>query len=110
MGKRKKNHDCLPTIADMAANDDNEIVEQTNMSRKKAKKTPGESHACGQTREKVWFESDFFLFSLFQSNLSLVGTEASPFGGTPSLHMPTYLTDVDPPVNEAYLLRCLPTV
>lgn len=54
------------------------------MSRKKAKKTPGESHACGQTREKVWFESDIFLFSLFfQSNLSLVGTEASPFGATP---------------------------
>lgn len=52
-------------------------------------------------------ESDILFF--FQSNLSLVGTEASPFGGTPSLHMPTYLTDVDPPVNDAYL-RCLPTV
>lgn len=44
----------------------------------------------------------FFLFS-FNLNLSLVGTEASPFGGTPSVHMPTYLTDVDPPVNDAYL-------
>lgn len=61
-------------------------------------------------REEVWFESDIFLFFFFfQSNPSLVGTEASPFGGTPSLHMPTYLTDVDPPVNDAYL-RCLPTV
>lgn len=44
------------------------------------------------------------IFSLsFQSNLSLVGTEASPFGGTPSLHMPTYLTDVDPPTMPTYL-------
>lgn len=55
-------------------------------------------------------ESDiFFFFLLFQSNLSLVGTEASPFGGAPSLHKPTYLPDVDPPGNDAYL-RCLPTV
>lgn len=73
------------------------------MSRKKAKKKTGESHACGQTREKVWFESDFFLFFFFfQSNLSLVGTEASPFGGgrgrAPSLHMPRCGS-----TNDAYL-------
>lgn len=81
------------------------IVEQTNMSRKKAKNKPGESHACEQTREEVWFESDiFFFFLLFQSNLSLVATEASPFGGTPSLHMPRCGS-----TNDAYL-RCLPTV
>lgn len=64
---------------------------QTCQERREKKKTD-ESHACGQTREKVWFESDFFFFSFFfQSNLSLIGTEASPFGGrgrAPSLHMP----------------------
>lgn len=81
-----------------------ETVEQTNISRKKAKKKQAKVMHSGQTREEVWFESDIFLFSLFfQSNLSLIGTEASPFGGTPSVHMPTYLTDVDPPTMPFYL-------
>lgn len=84
-----------------------EIVKQTNMSRKKAKKTPGESHACGDKRGRRCGLNR--IFSFFQSNLSLIGTEASPFGGAPSLHKPTYLPDVDPPGNDAYL-RCLPTV
>lgn len=71
------------------------LSNRQKMSRKKGEKKTGESHACGQTREEVcMFESDIFLFSLFfQFNLSLVGTEASPFGGR---HHFTCL-DVDPP-------------
>lgn len=68
MWKRKKNHYCLPTIADMAANDDDEIVEQTKHVKKEGeKKETGESHACEQTREEVWLNrifSFFFHFSI----------------------------------------------
>lgn len=60
-----------------------EIVERTDKTcRERSEKKTGESHACRQTREKVWLNRIFFFFlSFFQSNLSLVGTEASPFGG-----------------------------
>lgn len=49
------------------------------MSRKKGEKKQAKvMHA--ETNEGAVVESDsFFLF--FQSNLSLIGTEASPFGG-----------------------------
>lgn len=58
------------------------IVKQTNTSRKESEKKPGESHARGQTKEEVWLNRIFFFYHFFNLNLSLVGTEASPFGGT----------------------------
>lgn len=83
------------------------IVEQTTMSRNKAKKK--QAKAIYVDKRGRHLNRIFSLLLFFQSNLSLVGTEASPFGGALSLHMPTYLTDVDPPGNDAYL-RCGPTV
>lgn len=72
------------------------------MSRKKGEKNTGESHACEQTREEVWFESDVFFF--FQSNLSLVGTEASPFGGNA-------ISSHALPTSQMWIhQRCLPKV
>lgn len=52
----------------------------------------------------MWFESDIFLsFLSFNLISRLLERRRLLLGGTPSLHMPTYLTDVDPPVNDAYL-------
>lgn len=46
----------------------------------------------------------FSSFLFFQSNLSLVGTEASPFGGEGGRHQFTCL-DVDPPTMPTYCIR-----
>lgn len=87
------------------------LLNRQNMSRKKSENKTGESHACEQTREDVWFESDIFFFSFsFNLNSRLLERRRLLLGSRHSVHMPTYLTDVDPPVNDAYLLRCLATV
>lgn len=80
MGKRKKNHCCLPTVADMAA-DDGIVVEQTNTSRKKARKKNQAKVMHADKRGRCALNRIFSFLFFFQSNLSLVGTEASPFGG-----------------------------
>lgn len=80
-----------------------EIVEQTEISRKKAKKKAKVMHVNKRGRRCVCLNRIFFFFSFFfQSNLSLIGTEASPFGGEGGRHHFTCL-DVDPPTMPTYL-------
>lgn len=102
MGKRKKiTIAYLPTIADWLLMMI-EIVEQTNMSRKKGgKKKTGESHACGQTREKVCFESDFFFVFPFNLISRLLERRRLLLGGR---HYFTCL-----PTSQMWIhQRCLP--